>query len=411
MTPTVEQMAQIRRLAEDNRDAVARFLGEIVRIPSPSTRERAVARRIGEEMQDVGFDEVRFDGLGSVVGRIGSGPRVLAIDGHIDTVDVGDPGAWERDPYSGEIADGRVHGRGSTDQKGGVAAAVYGAKLIKELGLLPEVFSLYVTGTVMEEDCDGLCWQHLIREDKLVPEAALITEPTDCVINRGQRGRMEIKVETSGLSAHGSAPDRGINAIYKMQPILAGVEQLNGRLATHEFLGQGTVAVSGIWSRSPSQCAVADGCGISLDRRLTLGEDRQLALRQIRELPGGAQAEVSLYHYSEAAYTGKVYPTEKYYPTWLLEQDHPVMQGARKTYESLFGGDAPTGKWVFSTNGVAICGMFDIPCFGFGPGEERQAHAPNEYNSIDQLQKCVAFYAAWPRHHLAATPYSPLTSE
>jgi len=394
------EYSKVLAAAEGRRDAVARFLSDLVRIPSLSTKERAVAERIAEEMRRLGFDEVRLDGLGSVVGRVGRGRRLLAIDGHIDTVDVGDPGAWTKDPFSGEIADGRVYGRGSTDQKGGVAAAVYGAALVKELGLEGN-FSLVVTGTVMEEDCDGLCWQYLIREEGLKPECVLITEPTNCVINRGQRGRMEIKVETRGLSAHGSAPERGVNAIYKMQPIIKGVEELNERLAHHDFLGKGTVVASGIWSRSPSQCAVADGCGMSLDRRLTVGEDRELALRQIRELPGGSEAEVSLYRYEEQAYTGKVYPTDKYYPTWLLEEEHPAIRSAAAAYTGLFGGGAPISKWVFSTNGVAICGMHGIPCFGFGPGEERHAHAPNEYNTIDQLVRCVAFYAAWPSTFVA----------
>ncbi len=394
------ELAKILDAAEASRDSVAGFLSDIVKIPSLSAEEEKVAARICEEMETVGFDEVRLDGLGSAVGRIGSGSHVLAIDGHIDVVDVGDPSAWDKDPYSGEIADGRVYGRGSTDQKGGVAAAVYAGKLIKERGLEDD-FTLYVTGTVMEEDCDGLCWQYLIREEGITPEAVLITEPTNCVINRGQRGRMEIKVETTGLSSHGSAPERGVNAIYKMQPIIKGVEELNEALAPHDFLGKGTIVSSGVWSRSPSQCAVADGCGMSLDRRLTVGEDKELALKQIRELPGGAEAEVSLYRYDRPAYTGKVYPTEKYYPTWLLEEDHPAIQRAVKTYTSLFGGAAPVGKWVFSTNGVAICGMHQIPCFGFGPGEERHAHAPNEYNTIDQLVKCVAFYTAWPQVAIA----------
>jgi putative selenium metabolism hydrolase len=198
-----------------------------------------------------------------------------------------------------------------------------------------------------------------------------------------------------------------VNAIYKMWPIIQGVEALNERLAPHDFLGKGTVVASGIWSRSPSQCAVADGCGMSLDRRLTVGEDRELALRQVRELPGAEDAEVSLYRYEEAAYTGRVYPTDKYYPTWLLDREHPAIRSAVSTYEELFGAAAPVDKWTFSTNGVAICGMHGIPCFGFGPGEERRAHAPNEYNTVDELVRCATFYAAWPGAYLAVTPDPP----
>jgi len=391
---------RILAAAADERESVAKFLGDIVKIPSMSAQEEAVASRIAEEMRAVGFDEVRFDGLGSVVGRMGDGPRVLAIDGHIDTVDVGDPQQWDKDPFSGEIADGRVYGRGATDQKGGVAAAVYAGKVIHDLDLRGE-YTLYVTGTVMEEDCDGLCWQHLVQEDGLRPECVLLTEPTRCQIYRGHRGRMEIKAETTGISAHGAAPDRGENAIYKMQPIIAGVEQLNEALAAHPFLGKGTVVLSQIWSRGPSQCAVPDGCGISLDRRLTVGEDKELALGQIRELAGADGLEVSLYRYAREAYTGEVYPTDKYYPTWLLEEDHPVVVAAASTYETLFGGSPRVDKWTFSTNGVAICGVYGIPAFGFGPGDERLAHAPNEYTTIDDLQQCVALYAAWPAMHLA----------
>ena len=391
---------QILEKAKSYEIHVASFLGDLVSIPSLSGEESEVVQRIATEMETVGFDEVRVDRLGNVIGRIGNGPIKIAMDAHIDTVDVGNKDLWSFDPFAGLVRDGKVWGRGAADQKGGMAAMVYGGRIIKELDVNGD-FTLYVTGTVMEEDCDGLCWQYLIREEGLKPECVLITEPTDCVINRGQRGRMEIKVETTGLSAHGSAPDRGVNAIYKMQPLIKGVEQLNERLVDHPFLGKGTVVLSGIWSRSPSQCAVADGCGMSLDRRLTVGEDKDLALRQIRELAGGDQATVSMYTYAEAAFTGKVYPTEKYYPTWLLEPDHPAIRSAVGTYESLFGGEAPVGKWVFSTNGVAISGLHDIPCFGFGPGEERHAHAPNEYNTIEQLKRCVAFYAAWPSHFLS----------
>ncbi len=100
-------------------------------------------------------------------------------------------------------------------------------KIMKDLGLLSDKYTVLVTGTVQEEDCDGLCWQYIINEDKVRPDFVVSTEPTDGGIYRGQRGRMEIRVDVKGVSCHGSAPERGDNAIYKMADILQDVRALN----------------------------------------------------------------------------------------------------------------------------------------------------------------------------------------
>ena len=218
--------SEIKRLATEYAADMVRFLRDLIAIPSESGQERAVAERIAGEMVKVGFDEVKIDGLGNVLGRVGSGPRVIAIDGHVDTVGVGDPGAWWCDPYRGDIRDGVIYGRGASDQKAGIAAAVHGARILKTLGGADEC-QLWVTGTVMEEDCDGLCWQYILRNKVIEPHAVVITEPTNLQVYRGHRGRMELEVTTRGLSCHGSAPERGVNAIYKMAPIVKGVEALN----------------------------------------------------------------------------------------------------------------------------------------------------------------------------------------
>ena len=232
--------------------------------------------------------------MGNLLGRIGHGPRVIALDGHVDTVDVGDPALWDRDPHSGDVEDGILYGRGSSDQKGGVAASVYAGALLKRRGL-PEEITLYVTATVQEEDCDGLCWQYIVNELGLRPDLLVSTEPTSLRIYRGQRGRMEMTVHTTGLSCHGSAPERGVNAIYKMAGIIAEIEQLNERLEPRDPLGKGSVTISEIRSTSPSLCAVADGCTIHLDRRLTVGETEQTSVAEILALSSvqAAQATVT----------------------------------------------------------------------------------------------------------------------
>ncbi|MCA9787889.1 MAG: YgeY family selenium metabolism-linked hydrolase, partial [Candidatus Cloacimonetes bacterium] len=237
-------------------------------------------------------------------------------------------------------------------------------------------------------------------------EFVVSTEPTSCRIYRGQRGRMEIRVTTRGVSAHGSAPERGKNAIYAMGHILGELEELNTRLADHDFLGKGTLTVSEIFFTSPSRCAVADGCWISVDRRLTVGETAESAIAEIQALPAvqAAGAIVEMYDYARASWTGLVYPTEAYFPTWLIDEDHPVTQALVEGYRGLFGSEPTVDKWTFSTNGVAIMGRFGIPCIGFGPGAEEQAHAPNEITWKDHLVKAAALYAALPGSYSRRAP-------
>lgn len=403
MSPTIDPglLAAAERVTPD----MVRFLRAMIAIPSESASEARVVACVAEEMRAAGFDEVKIDGFGNVLGRIGSGPVVIAIDGHLDTVGVGDPTTWVRDPYAGALEHGVIYGRGASDQEAGIAAAVYGAKLAKELGLLEGV-SLWVTGTVMEEDCDGLCWQYILREGVLAPEVVVITEPTKLGVYRGHRGRMEIEVRTQGRSAHGSAPERGDNAVYKMAPILLEVEQLNRELAASAdaFLGKGSVTVSEVRSTSPSLCAVADSCTIHLDRRLTRGETLESAVAEIRALPSvqRAGASVTVLDYAREGYTGLVYPTQKYYPTWVLDESEPAVVAAVDAATRALGEAPRVDKWTFSTNGVATRGMFGVPTVGFGPADEIHAHTPDDQCPVDHLTRAAAFYAAFPRAYLAA---------
>ena len=380
-----------RALEED----LVAFMQDIIRIPSLSSKEGAVVERISEEMERLGYDEVTIDPMGNVIGRIGSGPRIIAFDGHVDTVDIGDRSLWDREPLSGDVEDGVLYGRGASDMKGGVASSVYAGALIKQRGV-PDNVTVYVTGTVQEEDCDGLCWQFIAREDGIAPELVVITEPTSLRVYRGHRGRMEMEVHTSGISCHGSAPERGVNAVYKMADIIADIEALNERLEPRDPLGKGTVTISEIRSSSPSLCAVADGCTIHLDRRLTIGETEATSVAEIEALPSvkAADATVTVLDYAVPSYTGLTYPTRKYYPTWELPADAFGTQAALAAHRSAFGEDAEVGFWVFSTNAVATAGMLGFPTIGFGPGHEKFAHAPNEQVEVEHLVRAAAFYTA-----------------
>jgi putative selenium metabolism hydrolase len=386
---------QITSRAKELELETARFLMDMVRVPSFSGTEKEVIQVIKKEMEAVGFDEVRIDGLGSIIGRIGHGPRVIAFDAHIDTVYPGDLSLWNFDPFTPKIEDGQVWGRGTVDQEGGMASMVTAAKIIKEMGLNDQ-FTIYFTGTVMEEDCDGLCWKYILNEEKIRPEMVVITEPTNMNIYRGHRGRMEMQIRVKGLSCHGSAPERGDNAIYKISRIALEIEKLHERLHTDAFLGKGSVCVSQVFFTGPSQCAVPDSAWVNLDRRLTAGETKDSAVAEVRDAcarAGYPDAEVIVLEYAEKAYTGLVYPMEKYFPTWVLAEDSPWLKTATEAFEATQGRMPLVDKWTFSTNGISIAGMEGIPCIGLGPGDEVQAHFPNEHCPVEHLSGASAFYA------------------
>jgi len=428
--------AQVKKQSEGYRADMVKFLRDLIRIPGESTGEKEVVLRIEEEMKKVGFDEVVIDPMGNVLGYMGTGDKIIAFDAHIDTVGIGEINNWNFDPYEGFEDDVQIGGRGTSDQLGGIVSGVYGAKVMKDLGLVPDGHKVLVVGTVQEEDCDGLCWEYIIKKENIRPEFVVSTEPTDGGIYRGQRGRMEIKVEVKGISCHGSAPERGDNAIYKMADILQDVRALNNNGAGEStsvrglekmldekynpqwkearFLGRGTITVSQIFHKSPSRCAVADGCIVSLDRRMTAGETWESCLEEICQLPSvqkyGDDVVVSMYDYDVPSYTGLVYEIECYFPTWVIPEDHVVTKSLMEAHTELFGNERqstePTAKlraarplldkWTFSTNGVSIMGRNEIPCIGYGPGAEAQAHAPNEITWKDDLVVAAAFYAAIP---------------
>lgn len=340
----------------------------------------------------LGFENVTIDAMGNVMGSLGHGPEVIAFDGHIDTVEVGFVDNWKFDPFEGYEDDTYIYGRGVTDQEGGFVAALYGVYLANQLDYLKN-YTVWVVGSIQEEDCDGLCWQHIIENKLIEPNYVVLTEPTALGVYRGHRGRMEIKIEVFGTSAHGSAPERGDNAIYKMAAIVKDLEDLNDRLKVDDFLGKGSLVVSEIQSNSPSRCAVSDYAYISIDRRLTQGETKETAINEIQGLKSvqSSKAQVSLYDYDKPSYKGHVIKTESYFPTWTVAEDfHPILKMVR-AHESIHGRKPKIDKWTFSTNGVTIMGKYGISCLGYGPGYEHEAHAPNE-----KLEKNNSFMLSQP---------------
>ncbi len=377
------------------------FLRDLVAIPSESSEEREVIERIRREMKGTGaFDSIKVDKLGNLlgyVGKPGKHKKLIAIDAHVDTVGVGDPSEWKHDPYKGKVEGGSVWGRGAGDQEGAIAAMVYAAKIMRDLKLDLSEYCLLMTFTVMEEDCDGLCWQYLVNEQRIIPDAVVVTDSTNCQILRGHRGRMEIGVTCKGKSCHGSMPEKGDNAVYKIAKVTGEIEKLNERLRSDPFLGKGTITVSYVDCKTPSRCAVPGEAYIHLDRRLTVGDTKRSAVAEVKDAVAraGVRAQVEVLHYARPSYTGLVYPTEKYYPTWCAAEDALQVQAAVKSYHETIGKTPTMHRWTFSTNAVSIAGMYGIPCVGFGPAPESVAHTVNDSVPIEHLVRCAAFYARY----------------
>lgn len=392
---------KLAELAQSYEGEIVQFLRDLIAIPAESCQEGPVIARIRQEMEKAGFDEILIDPMGNILGRIGSGKTVIAMDSHTDTVGIGDPKEWGWDPYKGKVENGYIYGRGACDQRAGMASMVYAGKMIRDLNLLGD-YTLWVVGSVQEEDCDGLCWLYILKEDGIRPDCVVITEPSKLGIYRGHRGRMEIEVHLRGKSCHASAPERGDNPIYKMSRLVQEVEKLNERLKSDAFLGKGTIAVTEIRSLSPSLCAVPGACSVHLDRRLTAGETKESAVAEVRALPGAEDAEIEILSYEVPSYTGLRYPMEKYYPAWVLEESSPLAQAAITTFRGLWDEAPVVDKWTFSTNGVASMGLMGVPTIGFGPGEEEVAHSVGERVPISHLVKAAQFYAAFPLVYTAA---------
>ncbi|MBZ5587224.1 MAG: YgeY family selenium metabolism-linked hydrolase [Acidobacteriia bacterium] len=382
--------------AHGRESEIVRFLRDLIAIPATSGREKERCERIQQEYEALGFEGVRFDRLGSVVASIGNGPFTVMMDGHTDCVGVGDPSVWLHDPFEGKLEDGRVFGRGAVDELPAVACMAYGVRILAERGL-PEGVRLILVASVMEEDCDGYALMHLIEQEGLRPNAVVLGEPTNLGVYRGHRGRMGIEVVARGVAAHGACCERGVNAVYKMAPIIADIELLNNRLPEDPFLGKGTVTVSWVDCASPSFNAVPDAARIVLDRRLTAGESPEDALAQIRALSHIGDAEVRVLRWEGSSWTGVPVSQEQAFPAWILAEEHPVVGGVAAAVEAVLGRPPAISLWPFSTNGVATMGRLGIPTVGFAPGREELAHTTGEWVAVEDLVKAAAAYSLIPQ--------------
>lgn len=388
---------KLKSRVADQRDDIITFLRELCAIPSMDSEIREVGERVEAEMKKLGFDEVWWDKMGNVVGRIGDGPIKLLYDSHIDTVGIGNPDEWDWDwdPFEGKIEDGVFYARGACDEKGSTPGMIYGLALAKELGLLDGVTGYYFGN--MEEWNDGSAPDAFVNVEGIKPDLVVIGEPTRMQVYRGQKGRVEIQVVAQGKSAHAAANHLGDNAIYKLIPIIDQISKLEPDFKDDPFLGDGRITVTDIHVDTPSINAVPNQATAYIDRRLTFGEDPQEELARIKGIIGERDdISASILRYDEPSYTGFVYPLDKIYPAWALDEDHPFVQAGQQVGEQLWGEMPPSYKWNFSTNGIFWTGKAGIPSIGFGPGDEVHAHTVIDQVPLDDVVRSTEWYALLP---------------
>ena len=386
--------SKVKKLADSLSPDIINFAQQLIRTSSFTGHEGNLAKLVMSKMVELDYDHVSVDSFGNVIGIVGDGPTGILLDSHMDTVGVNHPEEWRYNPFGGEIVDGKLYGRGSVDMKSALAAVVFAGHIAKRLGI-QKGKTLYITASVMEEDYDGEAVYSMCRQLETLPDYVVICEPSGLDLALGHKGRALIKVTSKGVSAHGSAPEKGVNAIYKMGPILQRVEALNNAMM-RQGNGTGSIALTKISSSSESLNAIPTQCEVYLDRRLVIGEDKADISEEMNTLLEGTDASWEVYDKRGKSYTGVPVVLHSFLPSWEISPDNVLTKACAKSFKIVFKREPRLIKWDFCTNGVATAGRLNIPTIGFGPGDSKKAHTVDECCEISQIAASVDFYSLLP---------------
>ncbi len=373
---------RIMRNVEERR--LVDFLRELVRIPSPSGEEGRMAEAVAGQMESVGLSAEIIGG--NVVGKTAMrGEPKLIVNGHMDTVPVGDASSWTMDPFGGELRDGRVYGRGSCDMKGGIAAMVMAYDAVRRSGL--SLDGLVLTA-VVEEETGGKLGERkgtieLIDKGVIRKAPALIGEPTNLRIGIGHRSKADILIEVRGKSAHASTPERGINAIVKAAEVILALQK-RLKLKEHRILGRGTINI-GLISGGTKSNVVPDMCRVVVDRRLTMGETPESVVADIKGVVDelaekGEQLSI------DVKYVYGWYPT-------LMSEDEPIVKQVLNAASTVLKSKPKVYAPPYHTDGGFIHHMAKVPIAILGPGNEATAHTADEYVEVSQVIDAARIYA------------------
>lgn len=386
-------------LHSPRREELVNLCREFVRIPSPSGHERQLAGFVRDSMTSLGFDDVRTDYYGSVTGSVdfGEGPCLL-LEAQLDHVNVEDPFKWKFYPFGGFLTEGKICGRGATDQKGILAAMISAAAFLKDDLAKHLSGSLVVSATVYQERFEGVSSR--LVDERYCPDFVITGEASGLELERGQRGRAEIVVEVKGKPAHSARPDYGINAASRMALLVSFIED-SFSPAKDAFLGEGILELTNLVSFPENSTAqIPASCRAVFDRRLLPGESRTDVLRQIQQILEEAAGRIPdlaarawIPDATDRCYTGAQISGDHFAPAWVFPKGHPFV-------EACLSGIAKAGLAPrlaagpgFGTNGCYYGGVKGIPTVVFGPSSENLAHVDDEYIEVEELVSgCRGYY-------------------
>mgnify|MGYP000883456191 CR=1 FL=1 len=384
-------------LEEKAANEVIALCQRLVQIKSYSGEENLMVEELKNVFQNLGFDDYEVDSYGNILGHIkGRKPGLkIVFDAHMDTVPVGDSSKWTVDPFSGEVKDGRVYGRGASDMKGQMSAMIIGASNFAKDFKREFDGDIYVCCVVHEEMFEGIASSSI--SEKVNPDYVIIGESSELNIKIGQRGRAEVVVETFGKPAHSANPDKGINAVYKMSKLIEKIQCLEP--PAHPILGKGILVLTDIKSSPyPGASVVPEYCRATFDRRTLVGETRESVLAPIQALIEELKLQdpefdgkVSYAQGEELCYTGEKIKGERFFPAWIIDDKDDFVVKAMKGIREA-GIDAGLSHYSFCTNGSHYAGEKGIKTIGFGPSRENLAHTIDEYIEMEQLIKGARGY-------------------
>ncbi len=385
----------ISRTVEKNREYAISFLRRLIQTPSPSGEEGEAAKVAAEEMKASGFDEVTVDRLDDVMGTIkGAGTgRSILLNGHLDHVP---PGEMD-EPYSARLMDGSafgvegkvVYGRAASDMKGALAAMVMAGKVIKDLGIQLE--GDFKVAAVSLEETGGDGTKATIEESGFTADLVVIGEATEMKVALGHRGGTGADVVVKGRSCHASAPERGINALYKATEIISRIRSdLIPRLPDHPLYGRTSIAITKISVKPDTGNVVPEECSFHIDCRnnpnysvSALTKDLEEMIASMREEDPELEAEVV---------TRRRPGTRSFTGFYTDPEEHPIAQEAIGAVSEALGQETETKVWTFATDGKFYA-WEGTPVIGFGPGEERFAHTRQDNVRIDEYLESIKVYA------------------
>ncbi|PKM99600.1 MAG: YgeY family selenium metabolism-linked hydrolase [Elusimicrobia bacterium HGW-Elusimicrobia-2] len=384
-------MKDIKALVESSKNDIVKIIRELIAAKSFSLEESNGIKTVKSIMEILGFDDIKISKVGCIAGRVGTGAKNILFDAHVDTVEVKDITKWGFDPFGGKIDNDYIYGRGAAENKGSLGAMLYTAYLIKKHDLAPDC-TIHVVASTQEEDAEGILIAETLKELELRPDFACLGKFSNLALNRGHRGRMVINAEFKGKPAHASTPHLGDNALYMASKFISAVEKLNETLKNDDALGKGTIAATQVDTGGNAVNRIPGTACVSMDRRLTAGEDIELAISQLKKLESGKNANIYCAPYNFKTWNGETVKTKKYFPAFLTPVDDPCVGLGEETYENVFGKRIKAGVWSVSSNGSGTFGFLNIPTIGLGAGEPEWVHQTNERVRINDILKAAEFY-------------------